>query len=110
MRPLGEIACGFPALVDRQAGRIRATVTSAGPLGEHELERLREAIGRATGRAVVLESKTDSSLIGGVVAQVGPTMMDGSLRTQLGRIRHGLKRGPPQSPASNGADQMADIR
>jgi len=84
----------YRALVDRQAGRIRATVTSAGPLSEHELERLREAIGRTTGRAVVLESKTDSSLIGGVVAQVGPTMLDGSLRTQLERMRRELKRAP----------------
>src|SRR5947209_857765 len=94
MGALAEIARVYRALVDRQAGRIRATVTSAGPLSEHELERLREAIGRTTGRAVVLESKTDSSLIGGVVAQVGPTMMDGSLRTQLERMRHELKRGP----------------
>jgi len=91
---LAQIARVYRGLVDRQAGRVRATVTSAGPLGEHELERLQEAIGRMTGRAVVLESKTDSSLIGGVVAQVGPTMMDGSLRTQLERMRQELKRGP----------------
>ena len=94
MGALAEIARLYRALVDRQAGRIRATVTSAGPLSEHELERLREAIARTTGRAVVLESKTDSSLIGGVVAQVGPTMLDGSLRTQLERMRQELKRAP----------------
>ena len=94
MGALAEIARLYRALVDRQAGRIRATVTSAGPLSEHELERLRESIGRTTSRAVVLESKTDSSLIGGVVAQVGPTMLDGSLRTQLERMRQELKRAP----------------
>jgi F-type H+-transporting ATPase subunit delta len=91
---LADVARVYRALVDRQAGRIRATVVSAGPLSGHELERLREAIARTTGRAVVLESKTDSSLIGGVVAQVGPTMLDGSLRTQLERMRHELKRAP----------------
>jgi F-type H+-transporting ATPase subunit delta len=91
---LADVARVYRALVDRQAGRIRATVVSAGPLSGHELERLREAIARTTGRTVVLESKTDSSLIGGVVAQVGPTMLDGSLRTQLERMRHELKRAP----------------
>lgn len=89
-----QIARVYRALVDQQAGRIRATVTSAGPLSDQDLDRLREAIGRMTGRSIVLESKTDSSLIGGVVAQVGPTMLDGSLRTQLERMRQELKRAP----------------
>ena len=47
-----------------------------------------------TGRSIVVESKTDSSLIGGVVTQVGATMLDGSLRTQLERMRHELKNAP----------------
>jgi F-type H+-transporting ATPase subunit delta len=81
-------------MVDQQAGRVRATVTSAGPLGEHQLERLREAIGRMTGRSIVLEAKTDPSLIGGVVAQVGAKLLDGSLRTQLERMRDELKNAP----------------
>ena len=89
-----QIARVYRALVDQQAGRIRATVTSAGPLSDQDLVRLREAIGRMTGRSIVLESKTDSSLIGGVVAQVGPTMLDGSLRTQLERMRQELKSAP----------------
>ena len=42
----------------------------------------------------MLESKTDASLIGGVVAQVGATMLDGSLRTQLERMRQELKSAP----------------
>jgi F-type H+-transporting ATPase subunit delta len=89
-----DIARVYRALVDQQAGRVRATVTSAGPLSDQELDRLREAIGRMTGRSIVLESKTDSSLIGGVVAQVGATMLDGSLRTQLERMRQQLKSAP----------------
>ena len=91
---LPQIARVYRALVDQQAGRIRATVTSAGPLDDRALERLREALGRMTGRSVVLESKTDASLIGGVVAQVGATMLDGSLRTQLERMRQELKSAP----------------
>ena len=91
---LAHIARIYRAMVDQQAGRIRATVTSARPLGDDQMDRLREAIGRMTGRSVILESQTDSSLIGGVVAQVGTTLLDGSLRTQLERLRHELKNAP----------------
>lgn len=88
------IARAYRAMVDQQAGRIRATVTAAGPLSEEEVNRLREALGRMTGRSIVLESRTDPSLIGGVVAQVGATLLDGSLRTQLERMREDLKSAP----------------
>jgi F-type H+-transporting ATPase subunit delta len=91
---LAAIARAYHAMVDQQSGRVRATVTSARPLSEDELERLREAIGRMTGRSIVLDSKTDPSLIGGAVTQVGATMLDGSLRTQLERMREELKNAP----------------
>jgi F-type H+-transporting ATPase subunit delta len=91
---LPAIARAYRAMVDQQAGRVRATVTSARPLSENEIDRLREAIGRMTGRSIVLETRTDASLIGGVVTQVGPTMLDGSLRTQLERMRDELKATP----------------
>jgi F-type H+-transporting ATPase subunit delta len=91
---LAQIARVYRTLVDQQAGRVRATITSAGPLSEHQLERLREAIGRMTGRSIVLEAKTDPSIIGGVVAQVGAKLLDGSLRTQLERMREDLKTAP----------------
>jgi len=81
-------------MVDQQAGRVRATLISAGPMGDDELNRLREALARITSRTVVLETKTDPSLIGGVVAQVGATQLDGSLRTQLERMREELKASP----------------
>jgi F-type H+-transporting ATPase subunit delta len=91
---LALIARVYRSLVDQQAGRVRATVTSAAPLNEQQLERLREAIGRMTGRSIVLEAKMDPSLIGGVVAQVGAKLLDGSLRTQLERMRSELKNAP----------------
>jgi F-type H+-transporting ATPase subunit delta len=91
---LAEIVRAYRVMVDQQAGRIRATVTSARPLSEDEVSRVRDAIARMSGRTVVLEAKTDPSLIGGVVAQVGATQLDGSLRTQLERMRDELKNAP----------------
>jgi F-type H+-transporting ATPase subunit delta len=94
---LPVIARAYRAMVDQQAGRIRATVTSARPLSEDEIDRLSEAIGHMTGRSIILEARTDPGLIGGVVTQVGPTMLDGSLRTQLERMREELKSAPVES-------------
>lgn len=88
---LADIVRAYRALLDKEQGRVRATITSAQELSEDELSRVREAIARMTGRNIVLETKTDPSLIGGVVAQVGATMLDGSLRTQLEKMREQLK-------------------
>ena len=91
---LADMVRAYRDMLDKEQGRVRATVTSAHELGEDELSRVREAIARMTGRNIVLEAKTDPSLIGGVVTQVGATMLDGSLRTQLERMREELKRSP----------------
>lgn len=91
---LPAIARAYRALLDQQVGRVRATVISAQPLSDGELSRLREAIARSTGRNIMLQAKTDPALIGGVVTQVGATLLDGSLRTQLERMREELKRAP----------------
>ena len=45
-----------------------------------------------TQRSVVLETKIDPALIGGVVAQVGSHMYDGSLRSQLAELGRALSR------------------
>jgi F-type H+-transporting ATPase subunit delta len=91
---LPAITRAYRAMVDLQEKRVRATVTAAEPLTKADLERLREAIAGMTGRTIILDSRTDPSIIGGVVTQVGATMFDGSLRTQLERMRETLKRAP----------------
>jgi len=91
---LPQVARAYRAMVDEKVGRVRATVTSAAPLSDRETKNLREAIAAMTGRTIVLDAKTDPSLIGGAVTQVGPRSFDGSLRTQLERMREQLKRAP----------------
>ena len=86
MRAYGE-------LLDEKIGRVRGTVTSAKPLGDDDLRRVREVFSAATRRAVVLESRTDPKIVGGLVAQVGPRVWDGSIKTQLERLRRELKYG-----------------
>jgi F-type H+-transporting ATPase subunit delta len=89
---LPAIGRAYGALLDEKVGRVRASVTSAQPLSPEEVNRLRESLAKMTGRTIVLEAKTDPQLVGGLVTQVGATQYDGSLKTQLERLRDELKR------------------
>lgn len=85
-----DIARQMRALVDAQAGRVRAKITSARPLDIAAEVRIKAALEKATGKTVVLEKGEDSSLIGGVVTRIGDTVYDGSVATQLKNIRQQL--------------------
>jgi len=91
---LPDIARSYRDLVDAQVGRVRGMVTSAQPLPPEELERVRKALAETTRKSLVLEARTDPAILGGLVAQVGPTVWDGSLKTQLERLRKELKDAP----------------
>ena len=69
---------------------VKGTVTSATPLAPEKLKALEAGLSTATGKIVQLDSTVDASLIGGVVAQIGSTVYDGSIRTQLNRIKQQL--------------------
>ncbi len=87
---LPDIARAHRELVDEQAGRARATVTSAAPIDPTTEGRLKAALEKQTGKAVILDKRVDASLIGGLVAQVGDLVFDGSLKTQLEQLRQDL--------------------
>jgi F-type H+-transporting ATPase subunit delta len=90
---LPAIARAYAEMLDEKVGRVRATVTGAKPMSEEELRRVREALAEATRRSIVLDSRTDPKIVGGLVAQVGPKVWDGSIKTQLERLRRELKSG-----------------
>ena len=89
---LPDIARIFRSLADAKQGRLRGSVTSAVPLPRESVDRLAQALERITQRNIVLETKVDPSLIGGVSAQVGSIVYDGSIRTQLVEMRRALKQ------------------
>ncbi len=83
MVSLPDIARAFRDLVDLRLGRLRATVTSARALPEDVAQHLVKALEAATSKKVSLDLATDAKLIGGVSAQLGSTVYDASLKTQL---------------------------
>jgi F-type H+-transporting ATPase subunit delta len=87
---LPDIARLFRDLADARVGRVRGEVTSAVPLTTETMQRLEQALERATQRDVVLKAKVAPELIGGVSARVGSLVFDGSLSTQLETLRKQL--------------------
>ena len=65
-------------------------MTAAQPLAPPVLAELTRRLGEATRKNVAVEATVDRSLLGGVVAQVGNVVYDGSLRTQLESLRREL--------------------
>lgn len=88
---LPDIARIFRELADARAGRIRGKVTSAVPLQADAVKRIEQALERLVQRDVILETKVDPALLGGVSAQVGSFVYDGSLRSQLSELRRTLQ-------------------
>ena len=69
---------------------VRAEVTSAVPLSPEKTKALAESLSKVTGKKVELSTSVDAELLGGVVAKIGSTVYDGSVRTQLEQLRKEL--------------------
>ena len=82
-----EIEQAFSRLLDARQGITQATVTSATELNQQERAELGAALAKLTGEKVQARYTTDAALIGGAVVQIGSTIYDGSVRTQLERMR-----------------------
>jgi F-type H+-transporting ATPase subunit delta len=67
-----------------------AHVTTAIPVDEAEANQIRTRLAALTGKQVTLDLKVDPDIIGGMVAQVGDTLLDGSIRTRLQNLRKQL--------------------
>jgi F-type H+-transporting ATPase subunit delta len=80
----------FRALADQKAGRVRARVVSAVPLGEAAAKEIAQKLAQAAKAEVILDRAVDPSILGGVIAQVGSFTYDGSVRAQLEELRRSL--------------------
>lgn len=69
---------------------IDAEVTTAAPLSPDESARLQQRLAATTGRTVLLTTRVDPEIIGGLVTRIGSTVYDGSVATQLAAMRQRL--------------------
>ena len=76
--------------VNEYKGIVSAQVTVAAPLPDNAVRNLEDRLGKLTGKSVNVELKTDDELLGGIVVQLGSTVFDGSIRTQLAEMKRRL--------------------
>jgi F-type H+-transporting ATPase subunit delta len=69
---------------------VRAQVTTAAPLAPEHEQALERGLAKATGRRVQMSTRVDPAIIGGLVAQVGSRVFDGSIAGHLARVRERL--------------------
>ena len=90
---LGDMAVQYGALVAGARDEIIARVASARALSAEQIEALKGELEKAVGKNVIVENKTDATLLGGMVVKLGSRMIDGSLKTKLNSLKTALNEG-----------------
>jgi F-type H+-transporting ATPase subunit delta len=87
---LSAILQAFDLILDERLGFARADVASARELSEPQRSALSTELARLTGKKIRMHFTVDGALIGGVVARIGSTVYDGSVRGQLQTLERRL--------------------
>jgi F-type H+-transporting ATPase subunit delta len=83
---ISEIREAFELQLDERLGFVRAEVSSAAPLNEPLSAGLESELSKLTGKRMRLRFDVDPALLGGVVARIGSTVYDGSIRGELRQL------------------------
>jgi F-type H+-transporting ATPase subunit delta len=85
-----QIVALYEVLAEEAQNRLRVRVKSAVPLSLALQEEVRQRFTHYTSKDIVIDQEIDPTLIGGIVAQMGSLVLDGSLRNELARLRMAL--------------------
>lgn len=88
---LGAIASALAERAAASRNRQLAEIRSAVPLEPDTVDRLATALGRVTGSTLEIRTVVDPSVVGGIVARVGDTVIDGSVSSKLESLRNVLQ-------------------
>ena len=88
---LADIRDTYEQILDETSGRVRAFITSATELDETQLERIAKTLSDVVKKEVDVDVTIEPSLIGGVIAEVEGMVYDGSVKTELSRLKQSLK-------------------
>lgn len=88
----GIVSC-YRRLLNDATGRVEARVVSASALEAALVDQLREKLRVISGKDIVLQQDTDPSLLGGLLIELEGKIYDGSIRTQLEKMKQRIARG-----------------
>lgn len=106
-----NIATELQQLVLDHHNQATAEVTTAAQLDSEQVALLRRALTEMTGKTILLQTRVDPAILGGVIARVGDQVIDGSVQQRLQALRRQLLGGVAMSgvdaldgmPAKNGS-------
>jgi F-type H+-transporting ATPase subunit delta len=87
---LPDLSDAFQRRVMDHRHIVRAEVSTAVELPADRINALKAGLAKATGRDVTLQTRVDPALVGGAVARIGSTVYDGSVTTQLQKLKRSL--------------------
>lgn len=85
-----------------------ARLTTAMPIDDETRSRVQAELQRLTGKRVLLDEQVDPSILGGAIARVGDTLIDGSVRRRLQLLRQQMARGGTFSSQMEGVSDVAN--
>lgn len=88
---VADMIKNFRALAAKARGEVTAEVTSAHPLNEAQTAAIKETLKAKAGQNIVLATKVDPSLLGGLIVKIGSRMVDSSLKTKLAGLSFALR-------------------
>ncbi len=82
-----EISSEYDNLLDIHEGRVHANVTVARESNLKDENLIAEQLSRVIGKTVLPHMTVNPAILGGVVVKIGDTVMDGSVRRRLSRLK-----------------------
>jgi F-type H+-transporting ATPase subunit delta len=90
IKNVDQIAEEYEALLDEQRGIKHAVVTTAVAVDEAEKQKIASQLEKITGKKVSVKLQVNPSIVGGMVARIEDTLIDGSVRNKLDLLRRDL--------------------
>jgi F-type H+-transporting ATPase subunit delta len=103
------IANVFEQLYNDYRGQAVAVVTTAIPLDDELRAHITDDLRQITGKRILLQERVDPSILGGAIARVGDTLIDGSLRRRFQLLRQQIVQGSFGGPEDGTDTALTDL-
>jgi len=88
---IDELVAEYNHLVDNYHGKEHAMVYTAIPIDDVIIEKIKSGITEMTGKEIILTTKIDPDIIGGMVIRIGDKVIDGSIRSKVQQLKRNLR-------------------